>query len=405
MASRCVLEASEDLGITEGFKNILANMIYDHVTQTILDDELLLQYGELEMEQNREFPRMENYVRQNLRQVARLLIEAQKLTPIKKLADVFDPSNFPHVMSAVNILAGYNVESNSYRIPSLPVKVGGQLQNICTIVEANAVNSGDEALAEHAHNFLSEYQKHWNKLVSVGSQTIKKNNTKTRKNAPPPEDVRRLNAHMEKLHLAAEKKLRDRPSVENYVVLVKVVLARTLFLNRRKAAEIASLSLEDFAARNKSEVSDMDPSVSDLERSMCSSIIRIDIFLKPSFITAMEAFVAVRKMCGVPGENSLLFARPSVLTAYNAALSVKQLSAECGAEKPSLLTITKLRRHYMTMMQLIGLNEQEAEQVLGSGNLVRTLREDSSAYLDDLHMRLEGKDGLQFYGSPFPPLE
>lgn len=401
LASRCVLEASEDLGITEEFKNILANMIYDRVTQTVLDDELLLQYGELTMEQNRENPKMQLYVRQNLRQIARLLIEAQKTTPIKKLVDAFDPSNFPHVLSAVNILAGYNAENNSYRIASLPVKVGGQLQNICTIVEANAMNSGDGTLAEYAQNFISEYQKHWNKLVYVGSQTIKKNNIKTRKNAPPPEDVRRLNTHMETLHLLAEKNLRDAPSVENYAVLVKVILTRTLCLNRRTAGEIMSLSLKDFAARKQSEaVGDMDPSVSDLERIMCGSLIRIDIqgrcgmlpvFLKPSLISAMEVFIEVRKVCGIPSENPFLFARPTALTPYNAALCVKQIAAECGAEKPSFLTIRKLRRHYTTMMQLISLDEKEAEQILGSSNLVRTLREDGSAYLDDLHMRLEGK--------------
>lgn len=402
LASRCVLEASEDLGVTEEFKNILANMIYDHVTQTVLDDELLLQYGELTMEQNRDNPKMQHYVRQNLRQIARLLIEAQKTTPIKKLVDVFDPSNFPHVLSAVNLLAGYNVEDNSYRVASLPVKVGGQLQNICTIVEANAVNSGDETLAEYAQNFISEYQKHWNKLVSVGSQTIKKNNLKTRKNAPPPQDVRRLNMHMEKLHHLAEKNLRDTPSIENYAVLVKLLLTRTLFLNRRRAAEVTSLSLKDFAARKKSDVlCDMDPSVSDLERSMCGCLVRIDIqgrcgilpvFLKPSFISAMEVFVEVRKVCSIPTQNPFLFARPTALTPYNAALCVKQIATECGAEKPSFLTIRKLRRHYTTMMQLISLDEKEAEQILGSSNLVRTLREDSSAYLDDLHMRLEGKN-------------
>lgn len=411
IALRCVLETTEDLGITDGFKSILSQMTYDDVTQAVMDDKVILQFGELLFNQHGSDVKKHDYIRQNLRQIARLLLEAQKITPLKKLEDFFGPSSFPHVVSAVNVLAGYDPEKKKYSIPSLAIKLGYHLQKTCSIVEGNAVKRGDASLAESARNFLSVYQKKWNKLISAGAlTTLRETKLNTEKKVPFAQDVKRLNFHMENVHLLAEKKLRESPTAENYAALAKVVLARTIIFNRRRATEVSTVQLTAFMSRKKSSLdAGMDISVSNFEKTMCRFFTRVDIrgkcgrmvpvLLKPSFESAMELFVKVRETCGVPSENHFLFGRPHALSAYNGSECIQKYVKECGAKDPEALKSPKIRKHYATMLQLINLDDDEADQILGPNNQVRTLRQDSGMQLDDVEMdpdeRLQPASGPQ----------
>ncbi|XP_044052468.1 uncharacterized protein LOC122876325 isoform X3 [Siniperca chuatsi] len=398
IASRCVLETSDDLGITDGFKSVLSQMTYDDVTQAVLDDEVILQFGELLFNKHGSDPKKHDYIRQNLRQIARLVLEAQKITPLKKLEDFFLPSSFPHVVSAVNILAGYDPENKTYSIPSLAIKLGYHLQKTCSIVEDNAVKCGDESLAESARNFLSVYQKKWNKLISAGAlTTLKETKLNTEKKVPFAQDVKRLNFHLENVHHLAEKKLRESPSAENYAALAKVILARTILFNRRRAGEVSSVQLTAFMSRKTSNLHvGMDISVSDLERTMCGFFTRVDIrgkcgrmvpvLLKPSFVSAMELLIDIRETCGVPSKNPFLFGRPNALSAYNGSECIQKYVRKCGAKDPETLTLPKIRKHYATMLQMMNLDENEADQILGPNNQVQTLRQDSNMTLDDVEM-------------------
>ncbi|XP_040897874.1 uncharacterized protein LOC121184329 [Toxotes jaculatrix] len=401
IASRCVLETLGDLGVSDGFKSVLCEMIYDDVTQAVMDDKIILQFGEQMFNQYGSDVKKHDYIRQNLRQIARLVLEAQKTTPLKNLEDFFYPSSFRHVVSAVKVLARYDPDNKTFNVPSLALKIGYHLQKACCIVESNAVKCGDASLAESARNFLSMYQKKWNKLISSGAlTTLKETKLTTEKKVPFAEDVKRLNYHMEEVHHLAEEKLRDSPSAENYAALSRVILARTIIFNRRRPGEVSAIQLSSFMSREKSDVlDDMDVSVSDLERTMCGFFTRVDIrgncgrmvpvLLKPSFVSALELLVKIRETCGVPKTNPFLFARPNAMSAYKGSECIQQYVKECGAKNPEALTSKKIRNHYATMLQLMNLDEDEADQILGPNNQVRTLRQSSDMQLDDVEMDSE----------------
>ncbi|XP_062273493.1 uncharacterized protein LOC133979074 isoform X2 [Scomber scombrus] len=132
---------------------------------------------------------------------------------------------------------------------------------------------------------------------------------------------------------------------------------------------------------------------------MCEFFTRIDILgrcgkmvpvlLKPSFVSALELLVNVRETCGVPSKNLFLFGRPRSLTAYNGSDCIQKYVRECGAKDPEALKSTKIQKHYATMLQLINLDENEADQILGPINQVRTLRQSCGMQLDDVQMDSE----------------
>lgn len=402
IASRCALEALGDLGVSDAFRSIMNEMVYDDVTQTIMDDKIILQFGEQMFYQFGSDVKNHGYIRQNLRQVARLVLKAQKTTPMQELEDFFYPSNFPHVVSAVNALAGYDPESKKYTTPSLALKLGYHLQKTCSIVEANAMKCGDAELAESAKCFLNVYQEKWNELISSGALTsLKETKLTTDKQVPFGQDVKSLHFHLENAHAVAEKKLREETSVENYAALTRVMLCRIMMFNRRKCREISSIQVQAFMSRKKTDAhDDMDISVSNLERTMCRFFVRIDIrgncgrmvpvLLKPSFVSAMELLVSVREACGIPSANTFLFARPSTLSAYRGSECIQRFVKACGAKNPEALTLRKIQKHFTTMLQLMNLDENEAYHILGPNNQVQVLRQNSAMTLDDVELQSGG---------------
>ncbi|XP_019966576.2 uncharacterized protein [Paralichthys olivaceus] len=409
IASRCALEIFGDLGISDGFKNIVCEMIYDDVTKTVIDDKIILQFGEQMFNQYASDVRKHDYIRQNLRQLARLVLEAQKTTPLKNLEEFFYPSSFRHVVSAVKVLAGYDLENNTFSIPSLAIKLGYHLQKACSIVEANAVKRGDMCLAESAKNFLVVYQKKWNRLISSGALTNLREIKKTSdNNVPIVQDVKLLNSHLEKVHRLAETKLRESPSSENYACLAKVILARTIVFNMRKPGEVSTIQLKTFMSRKKSNVlDDMDVSVTELERTMCGFFTRVDIkgncgrmvpvLLKPSFLSALELLVNVRETCGVPQKNPFLFGRPCALSAYKGSESIHHFVKECGAKNPEALTSRKILKHYPKMLQLINLDDDEAKLIFGSRHQIKSWQHNSDMQQNetDSEARLQPDTGQQ----------
>lgn len=376
LAFRCVLETLVP-DISEGLKGLLSPMINDPVTQAILNHKVILQFGEDMFKKHGADPTRHENIRQNLRQIARLVLEAQKRTPLKEMEDFFIPSNFKHVVSAVNVLAGYNDKSNTYSRPSLAIKLGYQLQKLCGIVENNAINSGDESKAKSAQGFLEVYKKKWNKLVSAGALTTLRETKRVKeKNVPSVQDVKLLNSYMANAHTVAENKFLEHVSSETYAALSKVLLGRVILFNRRKPGEVSGLKLEEFLSRKMYDGHHYTGvSLSDLERTMCRFFTRIEIrgtcgriipvLLKQSFVLGLELLVKNRETCGVPAENPFLFARPSALTAYSGSTILQSYVKDCGAEAPETLTTAKIRMHFAAMLQMLNLDENEANQILG----------------------------------------
>uniref|UniRef100_A0A096LU29 Uncharacterized protein n=1 Tax=Poecilia formosa TaxID=48698 RepID=A0A096LU29_POEFO len=371
VVSHCALLTKNCEGISEEFKNLIGVMVYDNVTETVMENQIILQYGEQMFKKYINHPKQHEYARQNLRHVARLLLEAQKSTPMKSFEDFFKPSNFKLVVSAVKVVGQYD----RYNIPSLALKLGYHLQKICNIVQHNAKSIGDTKVVESCKIFLSMYDKKWTKYVSsLALKNIKDMQKKRANKVPSAQDVKHLYYHLETAHHAAEKKLRENLCSENFVALARAVLARTILFNRRLPGEVASISLETFESRIRSDVcDDMDVSVSQMERKLCGLFSRVTIkgkcgrvvpiILKPSFESSIEFLVSVREKCGILSNNPYVFPRQQSLTAQRGSSCIQFHVKECGAENPSVLMVVKLRRHFAPLLQLLNLDDEEVKQV------------------------------------------
>ncbi|KAI7790204.1 hypothetical protein IRJ41_018222, partial [Triplophysa rosa] len=236
-----------------------------------------------------------DYVRHKMREVGRLLLEARKISPLRTMADFITPANFKHVISAVKVVSGFDEETNSYRIPSLALKLEHCLNKICSIVESNAMMCGDHEHAEYARDFR-------------------------------------------KVHQAS-------PSAENYAALAKVTLSQVILFNRRREGEVSWMLLSAFQSRDSSELhEDIAICLSEFEKKLCNHFTRVEIrgkrgrkvpvLLKPSLVSAMELLVETREVCGVPAQNPFMFARSVAMSAYRGGECIRGAAHECGIKNP-----------------------------------------------------------------------
>ncbi|KAF3836236.1 hypothetical protein F7725_028794 [Dissostichus mawsoni] len=63
------------------------------------------------------------------------------------------------MIRAVREVAGYELVSNSYKIPSLALKLGHSLARLAGIVQCNAIIANRHAVAESAKQFAILYEK------------------------------------------------------------------------------------------------------------------------------------------------------------------------------------------------------------------------------------------------------
>ncbi|XP_074530856.1 uncharacterized protein LOC141793879 [Halichoeres trimaculatus] len=375
--SKCALKTAVVQEISEGLKSVISCMSYDEVTQTIQNDKLLLQFGQHLFDLNGSRKNRHDLIRQRLRELGRLLVVAQKKTPIRKAEELIYPSNFNRVISAVKELAGYNTENNTFQTPSLALKVGHSLGVLCELVETENLSTvdRDDGLVEYAREFKTIKKFRWKALITRGATTTMK---ELKWNAPPilpfTEDVKCLDSHLEKVKDVAERMLKLSPSAHSYATLAKVTLAQVIIFNRRREGEVSRMELATFMARKKSELNaDMEACLTPLEKKMCDFFTRVEIrgkrgrgvpvLLKPSMLSAMELLAETREMCGVLKENIYMFARPGALSAYRGGECIQKFARESGAKNPEALTSTKLRKHIATMSQVLNLQENESDQL------------------------------------------
>nr|XP_055069419.1 uncharacterized protein LOC129450574 isoform X3 [Misgurnus anguillicaudatus] len=373
--SLCALKTPVGLEVSKGFKKVLSLMNYDEVSRVIHSDRCIMQLGEHMFNRMGSDVTKHDYIRQKMREVGRLLLEARRITPLKTMEDFMIPANFKHVISAVKVVSGFDEEKNSYRIPSLALKLGHSLKKICSIVESNAMMYGDHERAECARDFRKVHQARWNEYISAGAiTTLKEAKWNAPQIIPFTQDVKVLHAHLEKKRDKFLNKLKNCPSADSYAALAKVTLSQVILFNRRREGEVSRMLLSAFQSRDSSELhEDIAICLSEFERKLCKHFTRVEIrgkrgrkvpvLLKPSLVSAMELLVETREVCGVPNENPFMFARSGAMSAYRGGECISKAARECGIKNPEALSSTRLRKHIATMSKILNLDENEADQL------------------------------------------
>ncbi|MEQ2241604.1 hypothetical protein ILYODFUR_026990, partial [Ilyodon furcidens] len=365
---------SSSLGTVENdVLKLLSRMHDDDITCVIRNDVCLLRFVESLYSKHGHDPSKHEYIRQKSRELGRFLQTLRKISSIHTLEEAMRPEHFLKVVEAAKQTAGFDKIQNSYKTPSLALKIGHSLLKVSDIIHCRALMAGDEELIKSSSAFQKLYQSKWSEYVShCALNTIGEQKYNKSVKLPLTEDVHKLHKHLDKNTESAFAQLKGEATGTNYSKLAKTVLTKIILFNRRRVGEVSKMKLINFQDRTSPTIHEK-VGLSEYEQKLCSYFERVElkgkrgrkvaVLLTPEMTSALNLLVEKRSECGIPDDNTYLFAIPNCLTHYRGHDTLRKFSEECGAEKPEYLRSTKLRKEIATTSQILNLKKNELDQL------------------------------------------
>ncbi|XP_035388461.1 uncharacterized protein LOC113572144 isoform X2 [Electrophorus electricus] len=352
--------------VSDDVKKILCDMHQDEVAQGVRNDEYVLGLAQYVIDKKSNSKERHEFVGHSLRCIGKFLNILHKKTSIRNLAEAIKPSRFPEVTEAVKELAEYNMETNSFAIPSLARSVGLTLRKFCILTAEKAFAVKDKTLIESTGRFFTLFDD----ARSQFALGAKKPHPAFIKPPLLPfvKDVRLFHCYLEKEMQCTVQELREKPSAQSYANLSKVMLAQILMFNRR-LGEISNLTIKVFQERDKEQVSDTSDELTEFEKELFKDHCKLHvmqkigsqatIILTPDMVSALMLLIEKRKQCGVYDGNRFVFGRIKGFGYYRGENALRICANECCAMNPDQLISTEFSKHIATLTQVLSLKNHE----------------------------------------------
>lgn len=393
--SRLLLPPPKGCKEGDNVHTLLGTLRLDDVSCCIKGDPLILDFAKKLIFKHGHDQEQFSCVRTKLRQVARLVLEFRLVSDIKdaSLSDLFFPSRFCTVLTAVRSLAGFDDEMHTYTKPSLAIKIGQSLKKVAMMLVSKALIEGNTSKEREARDVNTLLTENWD--VEVSSHALrtlyqgKRNNPKL---LPLTADVVQLTKYLKEESVNSMNNLRaaETPDqVQNaWKKLANIIVTQLMLFNRKRQGEISKLTMEDYSNIKKGESHVLDvQTLTKFEQDLVKLMWRVEIVGKrgrtvPVLITdemkkSLDELVKLRSDVGVNSNNQFVFA---VLEGSDHHIrgcdALRTFSSTCGAKRPDLLRSTQLRKHVAVMSQIMALKENELDVLANFlGHDVRIHRE------------------------------
>ncbi len=364
---------------TKLYQDIIVHMRDDQIRNIVQGDDIILEYGDRMLEFCSQEVHAFNYISTKLRELGKFVKEMRALDPsVKNLSNALGPSSWNTVLKAVRETAGYDQDSQSFKIPSLAIKLGHALKKCAEIKESRALVQQDDSAQQEAGAFIRLYNNEWNDRISrVARQTLDTKQYNKPKLLPLMEDVEKLHRYLEK----EAKDLCERCKVDpngHYQMLSQVLLAQIITFNRKRCGEVQRMKCEEVETALRSQEQNLPDdeimtALTKFEIELCKSHVRVEIqgkrgrrvpvLLTSSMVDGLNVLLDSRQAVGIIG-SKYLFARPGkTIHPYRGDKVLRDCAEAAGVTEPDRLTSTRLRKHLATMSQVLNLKEYHTDML------------------------------------------
>lgn len=366
--------------------SVLGKMHKDDVSTAIRNDHYLMQFAQSLFNKHGSDRSKHEYIRQKVRELGRLLVTLRHTTRIHNMEEAIKPGNFFILTSAVKRVSGFDNENNTFKAPSLALKIGHSLRKISDLIMCRALMEEDQEVIDSIRRFHTLHETKWSELVShsaLSNLSEAKYNKSTR--LPLAKDVQKLQLYLGQQVELTKEKLADNPTAGTYAALAKVTLCQVILFNRRREGEVARMTVKNFEDRDMSQLNDdISTGLTEVEKRLCKQFARVElkgkkgrkvaVILTPDMTANLSLLISKRKECGVTENNNYLFAIPCSDGHYRGQFG--QFADACGAEDPQNLRSTNLRKQIATISQVMNLKDNELDQLADFlGHDIRVHRE------------------------------
>ncbi|XP_051730105.1 uncharacterized protein LOC127501876 isoform X2 [Ctenopharyngodon idella] len=366
--------------------SVLGKMHKDDVSTAIRNDHYLMQFSQSLFNKHGSDRSKHEYIRQKVRELGRLLVTLRHTTRIHNMEEAIKPGNFFILTSAVKRVSGFDNKNNTFKAPSLALKIGHSLRKISDLIMCRALMEEDQEVIDSIRRFHTLHETKWSELVShsaLSNLSEAKYNKSTR--LPLAKDVQKLQLYLGQQVELTKEKLANNPTAGTYAALAKVTLCQVILFNRRREGEVARMTVKNFEDRDMSQLNDdISTGLTEVEKRLCKQFARVElrgkkgrkvaVILTPDMTANLSLLISKRKECGVTENNNYLFAIPCSDGHYRGQFG--QFADACGAEDPQNLRSTNLRKQIATISQVMNLKDNELDQLADFlGHDIRVHRE------------------------------
>ena len=355
---------------SSSFAFMMSGMRQDEIGRLAAKDGLILELGRKLCSKFGGDQEQFNYIRCQMRLVARLLLQLRSSSKdaMPTIYDYITPTSFRAVVEAAQNCAGIQGSGSSYLTPSYALKSGGLIRRLAEIKQGQALEKGDMITAESCVQFVKLCDINWKNDVSA----VALRNLSDRKRSgvfylPLTEDVVKLNQRL----VSEAQGITEIVNIDAFMTLTQVTLAKAILFNRKRQGEVSKMTVKDYKKKDKADSShEMTHALTEFERGLLQILERVEVRGKkgrtvPVLITEeMSAWLEKLLTCRstfVPAANPYLFATASDHSHFRGSDVLRKYASDCGANKPELLTSTKLRKHIASTVQVVSLKEHELD--------------------------------------------
>jgi len=341
-------------------RKMFSSMKADEIASAVQNDFLLMQLARYLCNKYRDHPSKQEYIRQQLREMGRLLLALRKMS-IFSIKNAIRPKHFYKVVEAVKDVTGFNEKMRSYNKPSLALKLGHSLKKMCGIV-LTGVDCSDEMIRD-TKTFVKLCDREWSRLVShsalasLGGRKLSNPST-----IPFTRDVQAFYRYLEATSASAIEGLEKHENLEVYKALCRVTLAQVSVLSKCES-EVSKMTLKTFQQRE------------DSTQVLSKHFIRINIqsrsgqnvaiLLTSELVNAITLLVSKREVCGVHKDNPFLFAKPnsSPTSLFHGENCIRVFSSLCQLKNPEHFRPMHLHKHIARVFQILNLENDELDHL------------------------------------------
>lgn len=367
-------------GMSTSVYELINSMKADEIRFLAKSDPLIMDYA-AKLVQSKGMKK-QCYIRDKVREVARFLMQIRKYAGMEKacMKDCISPERFKICLLAVRELAGFDVQTASYRTPSLALKIGHALKKLAKLMKRQAIESRTYDIIVDIDYYHDLCVSEWGDEIARNALDTLRHQRRNKVNLlPVTRDVQKLLSHIRQASARCCEELRNAMrdgATENvpqlFRELAEVTLVDVITFNRRRQGEVAQLTVDDYNRKTTADVnSDVHSGLSDLEQNLCKLFSRIELRGKrdgivPVLLTehvrsAIDLLNECRSYAGVKPSNQYVFAMSYSDNYIRGSDALRKAASQCGAENPSTLTSTNFRRHIATLSQLIDLKDNELD--------------------------------------------
>lgn len=351
-------------------------MKQDKVALAIKPDHCILEFGFRLFFKNEKNLQQHQYIKQKLRELARLLLEVRKQAPVNSVKELIKPEKYRLVVTVAKQLSGFNEEAGRCKNSSLICKVGHSLHALALFIKSEGLKNKNKQAVEDAEEFAQLYLENWR--FDIYSQALSQRDQTNWYSTcllPFTKDLQNLHCYLFEKQQQDLNTLKEEPSPLNWNNLARVTLSQVILFNRLGAGAISRMPLSGFLSKDAAEThQDSNLALTTLEEKLCKHFLQLTIvgkrgskvlvFLTPLMRESLDVLTEKRAECEVLEENGYLFAQPNSAHHLRGADCIKQFVSECSDIKnPEALTSTQLSKHTASLCTVLNLEIIELDQL------------------------------------------